>query len=384
MKFKIRVYGKSQSRTVLGIINAYLKLYPDSTLSDLQQAFPQSLNPKSFTESLLVPEKETKGQEKQFFEREDELVVLKNGERLALVEVWPKEEYDAISEHAKQYGIEVAKIEQSKPFEKGSYELEYLDDFVPPEEIPSDPEVIDGEKKRKFGWWWWIILLLILLLLILFCWKKCCNSSECSNPGIASTENVAPVTPVTPVAPVANMQDSVKNDVDSLANKANDLIKDMGDAVSITLPDGKELKIEKNSPEFKLFSFLNSDDAKVDALDKTKGWITLDKLSFKKGNANLASEAEPQLKNIAMIMKFFPNSQIKLGGYSDNTGSKAINMKLSTQRAKVAAEKLIASGVKANRVTYEGYGSQFPVCQANDTDACRAANRRVDVKVTQK
>jgi hypothetical protein len=164
MNAKIRVYGKSQSRTALGIINAYLKLYPDSTLSDLQQAFPKSLNPKSFTDNIIVPEKETKGNEKQFFEREDELVVLKNRKKLALVEVWSKEDFDAICEHAKQYGIEVAEIEEAKPFEKGSYELEYLNEFVPPAGITPDQENED-KKKRKFSWWW--IILAILLILIL-------------------------------------------------------------------------------------------------------------------------------------------------------------------------------------------------------------------------
>ena len=380
MKSKIRVYGKSQSRTVLGIINAYLKLYPNSTLSDLQSAFPKSLNPKSFTDNIIVSEKETKGQEKQFFEREDELIVLKNGERLALVEVWPKEDYDAISEHAKQYGIEVAKIEESKPFEKGSYELEYLDDFVPPEEISSFVED-DVKEKCKFSWLRWLLLLILLLLFILFCWKKCCSSAGCSSP--ATTEKVAPA------VPVANVRDSIKPDsikigIDTLANKANSLIKDLGDAISITLPDGKEWKIAKNTPEFKLFTFLNSNDAKVDSVDTTKGWITLDKLTFETGKANLAPGSESQLKNIAMIMKFFPNSQIKMGGYTDNTGPEATNMRLSAQRAKIAAEKLISLGVEAKRVSHEGYGSQFPVCPANDTDACKAANRRIDVKVTKK
>jgi len=383
MKSKIRVYGKSQSRTVLGIINAYLKLYPDSTLSDLQRAFPKSLNPKSFTENIIVPEKETKGQEKQFFEREDELVVLKNGERLALVEVWPKEDFDAISEYAKQYGIEVAKIEESKPFQKGSYELEYLDNFVPPGEIPpvrDNYSVRDednyADKKHKFNWWW--LLLLLLLLLILLFWWKGCSSNDNSKSKVTPTDTIA----IT--APAVNTADTIKSKVDTLASKANDLIKDLGDTLSFTLPDGQVWKILKNSPEYKLFSFLNSPDAKVDTLDKTKGWITLDKLDFQTGKAILTPESEPQLKNLAMIMKFFPNAQIKMGGYTDNTGAEAFNMKLSAERAKVAAEKLISLGVDASRVTHEGYGSQYPVCPANDTDACKAANRRIDVKITMK
>ena len=369
MKSKIRVYGKSQSRTVLGIVNAYLKLHPDSTLSDLQQAFPGSLNPKSFTGNIIVPVRETIGQEKQFFEREDEQVVLKNGQRLALVEVWRKEDYDAMAEHAKQYGIVVAEIEESKPFEKGSYELEYLDDFIPLGEIPPVTPGEDVPVKKKFGWIWWLILLLLLLLLLLFFCKKCCCGSECTSSAVApATEIVAPAVPVV-------------NDLDSLANN---LIKDAGDAVSLTLPDGQEWKIEKNSAEFKLFSFLNSPEIQVDTLDKTKGWITLGNLSFETGKATLTPESEVQLKNIVAVLKFFPNSQVKIGGYTDNTGTEEINMRLSSERAKATANKLVALGVEADRITNEGYGSQYPVCPANDTEECKAANRRIDVRVTRK
>jgi len=373
MEAKIRVHGKSQSRTALGIINAYLKLYPNSTLSDLQKAFPKSLNPKSFTDNIIVPEKETKGNEKQFFERKDELVVLKNGKKLALVEVWSKEDFDAICEHAKQYGIEVSEIEEAKPFEKGSYELEYLNEFVPPVATPDRES--EGKKKGKFKWWWWLILAILLILLLLFCLRKCCCGDKCSAPKTTPVENVA-------TAVTVNTPDSIKAKPDSLSLK-NDSIQDLGDAISIKLPDGTECKIDKNSPEYQLFAFLNSDTTKVDA-DKTKGWITMNKLCFEKGKTNLTPESETQLKNIAAIMKFFPTSNIKMGGYTDNTGTDAINMRVSSERAKVAAKKLISLGIDAKRVTNEGYGSQHPVCPPNDTDACRAANRRIDVRVTQK
>ena len=152
----------------------------------------------------------------------------------------------------------------------------------------------------------------------------------------------------------------------------------------MALPDGKSLKIAKADPEYKLFDFINSENAEVDASDNTKGWITLDKLSFGSGKAIIPPAAENQLKSVAGIMKAYPNTRIKMGGYSDNTGSEAVNMRLSSERAKVAAEKLISLGVEADRVTHEGFGSQYPVCPANDTDACKAANRRIDVKVTGK
>jgi len=391
MKAKIRVHGKSQSRTALGIINAYLKLHPDSTLADLQQAFPKSLNPKGFTDNIIVPEKEAIGNEKLFFEREDELVILKNGERLTVVELWKKEDFDAICEHAKQYGIEVARSEGTKPFEKGSYELEYLGEAVPPV-IPPVPED-EEKKKRKFNWWW-ILLLILVLLILLFCWKKCCSSHSCSKPNATPVENVVPADSIaTPMDTDKNQsqsqnqsqnQDSGKAVAAKADSLANNPVRDAGDSIAVTMPDGKEWKFGKNSPEYQLFSFLNSEDAKVDASDNTKGWITMDQLRFEKGKTRLLPESENQLKNIAMIMKFFPNANIKLGGYTDNTGTDAVNKRVSSERAKVAAEKLISLGIEAKRVAHEGYGSLYPVCPENNTEQCRAANRRIDLRVTQK
>jgi hypothetical protein len=181
MKYKIRIHGKSQSRTALGIINAYLKLNPDSTLADLQQAFPKSLNPHSVGHNIVVPLSETLGHEKQYFEHEDELIVLKNGQKLSLVEIWHKEDYDAICEHAKQFGIKVVEMDHTIPFEKGSYVLEYIDEPIPAAVIPPI-SVKDEKKKCKCSWWWWLLLLLLLLLL-LCCLKKCiCGSDKCSAP----------------------------------------------------------------------------------------------------------------------------------------------------------------------------------------------------------
>jgi K(+)-stimulated pyrophosphate-energized sodium pump len=46
--------------------------------------------------------------------------------------------------------------------------------------------------------------------------------------------------------------------------------------------------------------------------------------------------------------------------------------------------ELIKLGVAESRLAAEGYGSQYPVCPANDTPECRAKNRRIDVRVTAK
>ena len=358
MENKIRVHGKSQSRTALGIVNAYLKLNPDSTPSEVQQAFPKTLNRRCSADNLIIPMEETVGHEKTFFEREDELIEFKTGEKYALVEIWDKDDFNNICEHAKQYGIEAAK-EGTKPFERGSFELEYPDEVL---------------QKSRLKWWWWMLLIILLLLLIFFCCKKCRCERTCASHQAGVVENVA--------AEPSDME-STENDSEQPEASTDDLIADNGASVSIRLPDGNVLELAKNSQEYKLFSFLHSSETQVDA-DKTKGWITMDKVGFESGKTILSAKSDQQLKNIARIMLFFPDSHLKIGGYTDNTGTDEINAKLSLERAKVTAEKIAASGIDANRLAYEGFGAQHPVCQANDTEECRAANRRVDIRVIQK
>lgn len=45
---------------------------------------------------------------------------------------------------------------------------------------------------------------------------------------------------------------------------------------------------------------------------------------------------------------------------------------------------VIGDGIAADRLSAEGYGPEHPVCPANDTDVCKAQNRRVDLRVVQK
>jgi len=361
MKTQIIVHGKSQSRTALGIVNAYLKLFPDSTLADLQQAFPKSLNRTAPSDNIIVPIDEATGYERLFFEQEDEQLVLKDETKLVFVEIWTKEDFEAICEHAKQYGIE-AIHEETKPFEKGSFELEYLEDESLLVAAPPLP-AIEAEKKCKCKckWWWWLLLVLLILLLLWFflCKNCCCCKKSC--------EVKAPIENITPPADL---------------NTA-DGITELEDAVSFTLPDGTAWTIDKNSAEYKLFASLQDKDKQIDA-DPAAGWIALDKVRFNSGKAEPDAGSAEQLKNVAAMLKFFPNAHIKIGGYTDNTGTEEVNRRISTERAKITADKLIALGIDKERVTSQGYGPASPVCPANDTEECRAKNRRVDIRLTQK
>lgn len=162
-------------------------------------------------------------------------------------------------------------------------------------------------------------------------------------------------------------------------------IYDTGEIFEIKLPNGTSLvEVGKNSTEARLFNFLNDSGVTVNNDDKTQGWITLDRVYFDTGKASLTAESSKQIKNIAEILKAFPNAVLKIGGYTDNTGSADINKTVSAERAKVVADELIKLGVQEARVSSEGYGPEHPICEANDTPECKAQNRRVDVRVAQK
>ncbi|MFN7918664.1 MAG: OmpA family protein [Bryobacteraceae bacterium] len=153
----------------------------------------------------------------------------------------------------------------------------------------------------------------------------------------------------------------------------------LGEFFKRKLPNGFELSIPKLGVENRLIDFIE-DTTKV--VDKTT-WFDFDRLLFDTGSATLRPESQEQLKNISEVLKAFPKVNIKIGGYTDNTGDPAANMKLSTDRAKNVMDELVKLGVEPSRLTSEGYGDQHPVGD-NATEEGRAKNRRISMRVTAK
>jgi OmpA-OmpF porin, OOP family len=153
----------------------------------------------------------------------------------------------------------------------------------------------------------------------------------------------------------------------------------LGAMVERKIPTGELLNIPKMGLEYKLLEFIEDTSKPV---DKTT-WFDFDRLLFDTGKATLQASSQEQLGNIAKILKAFPNVNLKVGGYTDNTGDKAANLKLSDERAKNVAAEIVKLGVAANRLEAEGYGDQYPVAD-NATEEGRAKNRRISVRVTKK
>ena len=172
---------------------------------------------------------------------------------------------------------------------------------------------------------------------------------------------------------------TMKPEVDADGN----YVSSVGEKANVTLSNGTVIVSGSESTEFKLNSFLSNSNSKVSE-DKTQGWISLDRTYFKSGKSELLESSKVQLDNLAAILRLYPNAKVKIGGYTDNTGAADLNKKISDSRAKLVMAELVKLGVKADNIKSEGYGSEHPICDANDTDICKAQNRRVDIRVTAK
>ena len=147
----------------------------------------------------------------------------------------------------------------------------------------------------------------------------------------------------------------------------------------LTLDGGVALKgVNAKGIEANLLDFVKSDKV----VDK-ETWFDFDRLTFETGKATLKPESQEQLKNIAEILKAYPAVNIKLGGYTDNTGNANSNLKLSGDRAVSVKGELAKLGIDDSRLEAEGYGQEHPVAP-NDTEEGMAQNRRISVRVTKK
>ncbi|MCJ8155618.1 sodium-translocating pyrophosphatase [Chryseobacterium sp. SSA4.19] len=170
----------------------------------------------------------------------------------------------------------------------------------------------------------------------------------------------------------------VPTEIKGHLNENGDFVYDTGAVQEIQLKGGKKISIGEGSQLLQMYQLVKTKDQSV--LDPNK-WFTIENLYFETGSSELRQGSEVQLLNLVEILNAYPSLKIKLGGYTDNTGNQESNQTLSNLRAQTAKLKLLELGVAGDRVEAEGYGSQHPVCEANDTDECKAKNRRIDVRV---
>jgi outer membrane protein OmpA-like peptidoglycan-associated protein len=88
------------------------------------------------------------------------------------------------------------------------------------------------------------------------------------------------------------------------------------------------------------------------------------------------------LDQVAQTLSSYPSTLIDVYGHTDPSGGDRINVPLSQNRAESVAAYLTQRGVERSRIATRGFGSSQPLAgNSNATEAERAANRRVEVRI---
>jgi outer membrane protein OmpA-like peptidoglycan-associated protein len=113
-------------------------------------------------------------------------------------------------------------------------------------------------------------------------------------------------------------------------------------------------------------------DAQIQILEQPK---------FDFGKAAIKSESDSLLAEVAKVMNDHPEiKRVTVEGHTDSVGSSQVNQILSQHRAEAVAKWLADHGVAKERLLAQGMGKERPI-MPNDTDAGRAANRRVEFHI---
>lgn len=110
--------------------------------------------------------------------------------------------------------------------------------------------------------------------------------------------------------------------------------------------------------------------------------VTFDNgILFATNKSELSSASRNALTKFATSLKNSPDTDVTIYGHTDNTGTRAVNERISKERADAVANFLVGQGISRSRLTTEGLAFDQPVAD-NSTAEGRAQNRHVEVYIT--
>jgi outer membrane protein OmpA-like peptidoglycan-associated protein len=101
---------------------------------------------------------------------------------------------------------------------------------------------------------------------------------------------------------------------------------------------------------------------------------------FATNKSDLNTASRTSLTQFANSLKTHADTDVQIYGHTDSSGSDAINIPLSQNRASAVEKFLEQQGITASRLVTEGFGSSQPVGD-NATAAGKAQNRRVEIYI---
>jgi len=99
---------------------------------------------------------------------------------------------------------------------------------------------------------------------------------------------------------------------------------------------------------------------------------------FNRAGYKTTKKSDITIKEIADILKEYPNIRIEIAGHTDAVGAAKMNQQISLARAKSVKNKIISFGIDQDRLVARGYGENIPL---ENTGGYSKINRRVEFNI---
>lgn len=140
---------------------------------------------------------------------------------------------------------------------------------------------------------------------------------------------------------------------------------------------GKKMDKQKKELEATL-----PEETKIETVNNGEALkVTFDSgILYATNSSTLSDASKSALRNFSNSLKANMDTNLKIVGFTDNTGKVDYNQVLSEKRAKSVYDYLTQQGISTDRMYYEGRGVHDPVA-TNDTPEGRSLNRRVEIVI---
>lgn len=150
-----KVIGKAQSRTALGMIHAFVKMYRLTTAQLIAQlpqkeVAPHCGMPKIFYTAEEIQQAKTEWAANACFMKNDEWIVLDDGQKVALVKMWTEEDLNLLQKELAKYNITGTVDSEYKGNDTG-FSVTYYYQSVSPyyQSVSLENEIEDEEETIK-------------------------------------------------------------------------------------------------------------------------------------------------------------------------------------------------------------------------------------------
>lgn len=104
-------------------------------------------------------------------------------------------------------------------------------------------------------------------------------------------------------------------------------------------------------------------------------------ITFDVDQAVVKPQFFPTLDSVGLVLNEFNQTLVDIYGHTDSDGSEAYNLDLSQRRAQSVGSYLSTRAVDPRRFLIRGLGESTPIA-SNTTNAGKAANRRVEIRIS--